>query len=367
MLTARIVIIGGGLAGLYAAYLLEQRGMRDYVLLEAHERFGGRIVSTPAGHDLGATWFWPELQSQFSQLIEELNLPRFQQYATGDMLIERTRHAAPARMASYFSAPPSMRLAGGMAALSTALQAHIAPERRISNQHIRRMQRLAGHIDIEAEGESGEPTIYQASHVLLALPPRLAAAIAYAPALPASLAAAWSDTPTWMAPHAKYVAVYEHAFWRAQGLSGHARSAAGPLAEIHNASGEDGSPALFGFIGMPAVQRQSLDPEVLLAHCRAQLIRLYGPQAAHPVSDTIKDWATDEYTATLADLHGGGEHAHAPPAQANHGSWQACITGVASEWSPQFPGYLAGAIDAARRGVDALAHTFNAADSAYPG
>ncbi|MFP3442593.1 NAD(P)-binding protein, partial [Pantoea sp. SIMBA_133] len=31
MHTSRIAIIGAGLAGLYAAYLLEQRGISDYV------------------------------------------------------------------------------------------------------------------------------------------------------------------------------------------------------------------------------------------------------------------------------------------------------------------------------------------------
>lgn len=357
MLTPRIVIIGGGLAGLYAAYLLEQRGVTDYVLLEARERFGGRIATTPEGHALGATWFWPGWQTQLGQLIEELGLQHFEQYTSGDMLIERSRHAGPERLRSYASAPASMRLAHGMTALSDALQAHIAPERRITRQHVRQVRRLAGHLDIDTDDGQGKRACYHASHVLLALPPRLAAAIAYTLALPVSLADAWSGTPTWMAPHAKYVAVYERAFWRSPGLSGHARSAAGPLTEIHDASGEHDSPALFGFLGMPAAQRQSLDPEVLLAHCRAQLIRLYGPQAAYPVSETIKDWATDEYTTTPADLHGGGEHTHAPPAQANHGPWQACITGVASEWSPQFPGYLAGAVDAARRGVEALFQT----------
>lgn len=35
MHTARIAIVGAGLAGLYAAYLLEQRGITDYVVLGA--------------------------------------------------------------------------------------------------------------------------------------------------------------------------------------------------------------------------------------------------------------------------------------------------------------------------------------------
>ncbi|MCW4150276.1 NAD(P)-binding protein [Halomonas sp. 18H] len=41
MHTSRIAIVGAGLAGLYAAFLLEQRGITDYVVLEARERVGG--------------------------------------------------------------------------------------------------------------------------------------------------------------------------------------------------------------------------------------------------------------------------------------------------------------------------------------
>jgi len=39
------IIIGGGLSGLYAAYLLYQEN-KSFVLLEARERVGGRILST---------------------------------------------------------------------------------------------------------------------------------------------------------------------------------------------------------------------------------------------------------------------------------------------------------------------------------
>ena len=48
MQTTRIAIVGAGLSGLYAAYLLEQQGITDYVLLEARDTLGGRIASAPA-------------------------------------------------------------------------------------------------------------------------------------------------------------------------------------------------------------------------------------------------------------------------------------------------------------------------------
>jgi len=45
------------------------------------------------------------------------------------------------------------------------------------------------------------------------------------------------------------------------------------------------------------------------------------------------------------------QNAVAPAASAVSGRWCGRLTGIASEWSPQFPGYLAGAVEAARLGV----------------
>ncbi|MDE2121529.1 MAG: FAD-dependent oxidoreductase, partial [Betaproteobacteria bacterium] len=155
------------------------------------------------------------------------------------------------------------------------------------------------------------------------------------------------------APHAKYFAVYEQAFWREQGLSGEARSARGPLVEIHDASMPGGAAALFGFVGVPARVRNGVPQDVLRTHCRAQLARLFGPRAATPAAEFLKDWAGDPRTATAADLEASGQHAQAPAAAAFGGDWRGRLTGIGSEWSQQFPGYLAGAVDAASRGVQA--------------
>lgn len=45
----KIVIIGGGIAGLAAGKYLELEGFKDYVVLEASDRIGGRIWSVPVG------------------------------------------------------------------------------------------------------------------------------------------------------------------------------------------------------------------------------------------------------------------------------------------------------------------------------
>ena len=180
------------------------------------------------------------------------------------------------------------------------------------------------------------------------------------PALPAESTRQWLATPTWMAPHAKYVAVYDVPFWREDGLSGSARSALGPMVEIHDATMPGGSAALFGFLGVPAHVRQSVPEAVLLTACRAQLARLFGPTAATPKADMFKDWAQDPLTATPADLHDASHPVGGLSAWASSGPWQQLLTGIASEWSQQFPGYVAGAVEAAGSGVERLAGCLSA-------
>ena len=76
MKTGRVVVIGGGAAGLNAAYALQKRGIR-VLLLEANERVGGRLGGDRvAGFaiDEGADFFTPSYDVAF-RLCEELGLP----------------------------------------------------------------------------------------------------------------------------------------------------------------------------------------------------------------------------------------------------------------------------------------------------
>ncbi len=357
-----IAILGAGLSGLYAATLLSQRGQHDVVLLEARAGPGGRILSVPARADgsdlphdrvdLGPSWFWPHSQPQLDALIAALGLARFAQPEDGDMRVERSLREGVLTVRGYANWPPSMRLAGGMAALTDALLARLPPGCLHTDRAVRALRCNDKGIEVEAVDAAGRLHHWQVNQVLLALPPRLAAQrIAFEPGLPPALLRQWLATPTWMAPHAKYVAVYPTPFWREQGLSGEARSALGPLGEIHDASTPGGSAALFGFVGVPARTRQALAPDALRAACREQLARLFGPQAAQPLSDYLQDWAQEPCTATPADFDSAGQHAVAPPSRAGEGPWRERLIGIGSEWSRQFPGYVAGAVEAAGEGV----------------
>lgn len=371
MRNTKIAIIGGGVSGLYAAWLLQQHGVADWVLIEGRDTLGGRILSVPASakaasanttpasttdrFDLGPSWFWPGYQRQLDHLIQELGLDRFEQHEMGDMVVERAPHEPPMRMRGYVNSPPSVRLVGGMASLTEALQHRLDATRILTGETVRHLRIADDQVELDIANRADQTTTWQAEHVLLALPPRMALHhIDFSPALPPSLTQQWQTTDTWMAPHAKYVAVYEAPFWLEQGLSGEGRSARGPLVEIHDASMPGGSAALFGFIGVPARVRQTVPEATLRSHCRAQLARMFGPQAATPKAEFIKDWAQEPYTATEADWDGSGQHPVPPSAGADSGPWRGRLTAIGSEWSPQFPGYIAGAIEAASIGVASL-------------
>ncbi len=227
MQRTNIAIVGAGLSGLYAATLLEKAGIDDYLIIEARHVLGGRILSPRASGqsdsqseryasdrvDLGPTWFWPTFQRQLDRLIADLGIERFAQYETGDMVTERNPGAAPIRLRGFANAPASMRLVGGMGALVDALRQQLDPSRILTGRKVRQLRIEGPHVALGCTDEAGQEAAIEASHVFLALPPRMAeATIAFAPALPQRLAQQWAATPTWMASHAKYVAVYDRPF-----------------------------------------------------------------------------------------------------------------------------------------------------------
>src|SRR5262249_50755084 len=116
----------------------------------------------------------------------------------------------------------------------------------------------------------GSDDTFLAEQVIATVPPRLLADIAFSPAIDPVTARRWRDTATWMAPHAKFFAVYDRPFWRDAGLSGTAQSFVGPLAEIHDATTASGKPALFGFLGVGADMRASVGEAALTHACLQQ-------------------------------------------------------------------------------------------------
>ena len=360
MRSTDIAIVGGGLAGLSAARVLQAHGA-DFVLLEARERLGGRILTvdergTPAvdGFDLGPSWFWPRLQPAIGDLVKDLGLQAFAQNSEGDVIFERMSREPAQRYRGGAPDVPSMRLVGGSAALIGALEGLLPANRVFRGSRVMAMRLADDAVELSVSGPSGTAANLQANRVIAALPPRLLdATVTFAPPQDVSTTARWRDAATWMAPHAKFFAVYDRPFWREAGLSGTAQSMVGPMPEIHDATIASGATALFGFIGVPAEQRAAVGDEALKSACLAQFARIFGEEAIKPRATLLKDWAADPLTATSADQV-AGSHEVSSERPWVEGAWSQRLVMAGSETSCSEAGYLAGAVLAGHRAADAV-------------
>lgn len=353
-----IAIIGAGLAGLHAARLLRAAHV-DFVLIEARDRLGGRILTVDDdgqaaddGFDLGPSWYWPRMQPAIANLIEELDLPAFAQHSDGAVIFERMSREGPQRYHGDPEEPRSYRLAGGTGSLVRALARELLPEHVQLGARVTAMTLIDDGAELTIQRADGIVEQLAVAHVVAAVPPRLLeATVAFTPGQDVQTVRRWRGAPTWMAPHAKFVACYDRPFWREAGLAGTAQSMVGPMPEIHDATTASGQAALFGFLGVSADQRVALGDDALIRACLDQFERLFGAEARHPRATLLKDWAADPLTATADDRLSTG-HVAPDPAPWVSGPWQARLALAGSETSPIEPGYLAGAVVAAARAVD---------------
>ena len=353
-----VAIIGGGLSGLHAARRLHAAGV-GFRILEARDRLGGRILSADAagrpaedGFDLGPSWFWPGMHPAMAATVAALGLAAFPQHDEGDVLVERRPDHPPQRFAGFRQEPRSMRLAGGTGALVRALAAGLPDGSIRLGARVTDLALDGGHARLTIRHADGDTESIAAAQVIAALPPRLIeAGIAFAPPVEPATRRRWRDTPTWMAPHAKFFALYDRPFWREAGLSGMAQSLVGPMGEIHDATTASGQAALFGFLGIEADRRAAAGTALLTRACVDQLTRLFGAEAARPAATLLMDWTAEAFTATAEDRRGG---AHPLPQHSPwvSGAWRGHLSLAGSETSANDPGYLAGALDAGARAAE---------------
>ena len=349
------LIIGGGLSGLALADALERQG-QDYALIEARDRFGGRILTEHYGagyFDMGPAWFWPG-QPRIADLVDRLGLRRFDQYAKGALAFEdETGQVQLGR--GFASMQGSWRLQGGLGALIRMLADGLPAARKRLNAQVMRIDKTDRGATVHLR--TGKQI--SGDHVVFALPPRVTANIRFEPALPAGTMTALAGVSTWMAGQAKALAVYDRPFWREAGLSGDATSRFGPMVEIHDASPNEGGPCgLFGFIGVPPAARR--DDEKLRQAILAQLVRIFGPEAQAPLKLFVKDWAFDLHTATPADQAPLYAHpTYGLPAEMI-GLWGGTLHFSGTEVAPQFGGYIEGALEAAENTLQMLRVTTDA-------
>lgn len=320
------------------ARLVSKAG-RTVRVFEARDRVGGRLLSEDA-LDLGATWFWAN-EPRVNALNAELGLATHDQSIDGDAMYQNQKVE---RLSGNPVDAPAGRWTNGGQSLTTSLHAELPAETVLFHDPVSAIESIEGAVRLTSA--NGQCT---ASHVVLAVPPSLAIArIEFSPGLDDGFAELARVTPVWMGSTAKVVAHYPSAFWRVDGRSGSAFSHDGPMRELHDMSGPDGSPAaIFGFAGGGAgtapTEREALD----------QLVALFGPEAAEPTDLIIKDWSVEEWTSPAdvgqhTNYQTYGHAAYAQPMLDGRLHW------TSTETSPVAPGHVEGALAAAERTAQAI-------------
>lgn len=334
-----VAVVGGGLSGLALIEKLLAAGL-DAHLFEARSRFGGRVLTEwvdGAPLDLGPSWFWPG-QPRMAALVRRLGLQVFEQHASGDLVFDNS--AGRRRVPGMAAMAGALRVKGGMGAIADGISSALPTDRLHASAPVASV-RSDGVLTLT------DGTRHRAARIVLALPPRIAATLVYDPPLNPTMRGRMDEVPTWMAGHAKFVASYPMPFWRRQGLSGHAMSRVGPLAEIHDASPSDGKRgALFGFVGVNATSRSGRGPEIERAAIE-QLTRLFGTEAAAPLAVRMVDWSNEGVTATAADRRIPTAHPRYRRLPAPAGMWADRLSFAGTEQAEINGGLLEGALEAA--------------------
>lgn len=350
-----MIIIGGGLAGLYSAYLLEKHGI-PYLLLEAQSRLGGRILGAQANQnpahyfDLGPTWIFPH-QKKIQALVNHLGIKLFDHYASGDVLYQSSEHQTPRRIAGAGELQ-LFKVKGGSQSLISALHNALNQDHILLDHTLTNIQKNADLWQLSVT-HNGVEQSFSADELVLAMPPRIIAPyLTDKQWLSNLLLTNLQKSQTWMAAQAKFVVTYAKPFWRERGLSGQLFSQSGPMGEVHDASTDtNASHGLFGFIGWPASRRSQLTEQQVKDACLAQLVTCFGDEAYDFTACYFKDWATDIFTCTETDKQEASRHPEFSLGNHTQELNSLHLHLVGSEFANIDPGYIEGSIDAVERGI----------------
>lgn len=349
MHSKNIIVIGGGLCGLTAAYLFEQDGFST-TILEARDRLGGRIHTIrkdgEAPIEMGATWLGKK-HTHLLNLLNDLNIGINEQYMGDKGFYEPMSVSPPQLVDLPANEEPSYRIEGGSDNLIQSLVDTLGDSQILLDQTVTAIQKQKNRLAVKTNND-----FFEADAVICTLPPKLLVdSVAFTPELPNNLQKVARQTHTWMAESIKVALTFEDPFWRADNSSGTIFSNVGPVNEMYDHSNDQQSKyALKGFMNdaYHSVSQNERKEMVL-----KQLRRFYGDKADsyHSYQETV--WKDEAYSFSTYENHiiphqNNGNSIFQQP----HWDHRLFISG--SETATSFPGYMDGAVESAQRVVSQL-------------
>lgn len=356
-----VIIVGGGLSGLYTGYRLSsQTPLRSWKLLEASDRLGGRLVnaSQTVSVDMGGAWIWPDHQPRMRSLVSELGLVTFPQ---------------PCDLTST-------RIEGGAIALIDRLSQRIQEmemKKIVNNdgkKHVQRIE-LNSPVSICQKVQNGDDFLVQlttssgeqyfARQVIFAVPPKICLdKVEFRHPISQNKQRAMLACRTWMAGVTKVALVYPNRFWNVNSSNFYGLgSFEGPAFQVYDGSTKDGSTAaltFFAYIPPDDLPAQKDDAEVakqvslqISEYWQRQGYSEYSKLAQSYCSHFVYRWPTRPF---ISDTNRPEQiDPHPMPSNAlSESEWEGRLLFAGTEADRQTPGVMEGALGSAERALKSL-------------
>ncbi|HXW39038.1 MAG TPA: flavin monoamine oxidase family protein [Acidimicrobiales bacterium] len=273
------------------------------------------------------------VRAVFAGEARDLSLLHFLFYSHSGGLLDRLFNVEDGAQES--------RVVGGSQLVAVRLAERLGGAVRLGVP-VRRVVQDADGVTVHAGSEA-----LRARAVVISVPPLLAARIEYEPLLPTERAQLCQRMP--MGAVIKCMAVYDEAFWRAEGLTGQATDELGPAQLTFDNSPPSGTPGvLLAFVeGTHARHLSDRSAGERREAVTAGLARIFGPRAGRPSEFLELDWSSEQWSGGCygAHLAPGVLSEFGPALRAPCGRIHWAGTESATVWA----GYMDGAVRSGER------------------
>jgi len=338
-----VIIIGAGLTGLSLAKHISEMGKKDFLVLEARDRIGGRIhtftTQDGAPVEMGATWFFPFFNNLFT-LMKGIKVDLIEQYMKGYTLYQSDSRSPP-RKVNQGDSGDMFRIKGGTSHLVQTLHNALDSDKVLLNQIVTDINQVDGGIEVVTKDKT-----YRARRVVTTIPPQLLAyTVKFNPPLPNEVSQVARETHTWMGDSMKGAITYAKPFWKEQKMAGALYSNTGPFVQMYDQTSTKGDK--FALVGFMDESIASLPYEERKKRVVNQLVHVFGEEAGQPLDYQDTFWANEKFTmpANAGRLHRHKNNGHTAYRQPYMGG--ALYIG-GTETSSHAGGYMEGAVTSAK-------------------